>query len=56
MQSWVNLTATGSGQLVWTYGDSTFGLMYNLLADRLLQLNVVPESVRVIMHFMLLVF
>ncbi|KAJ7884201.1 DUF1793-domain-containing protein [Mycena olivaceomarginata] len=47
MQSWVNLTATGSGQLVWTYGDSTFGLMYNLLADRLLQLNVVPESVRV---------
>ncbi|KAJ7333362.1 hypothetical protein DFH08DRAFT_1083785 [Mycena albidolilacea] len=44
MQTWVNLTAT-SGQLRWTYGDSTFGLMYNLLADKLLKLNVVPTSI-----------
>ncbi|KAJ7793493.1 hypothetical protein B0H14DRAFT_2393450 [Mycena olivaceomarginata] len=45
MQTWVNLTAT-SGQLRWMYGDSTFGLMYNLLADKLLKLNVVPTSIR----------
>jgi hypothetical protein len=47
MQSWVSLTATASGQLKWTYDDdTTWGLMYNLLADKLLQLNIVPASVR----------
>ncbi|KAJ7875604.1 hypothetical protein B0H13DRAFT_2549988 [Mycena leptocephala] len=44
MESWVNLTST-SGQLRWTYGNSSFGLMYNLLADKLLQLNLVPVSI-----------
>ncbi|KAJ7347211.1 hypothetical protein DFH08DRAFT_808969 [Mycena albidolilacea] len=44
MQSWINLTSV-SGQLRWTYGASTFGLMYNLLADKLLKLNVVPASI-----------
>ncbi|KAJ7915217.1 hypothetical protein B0H13DRAFT_2658900 [Mycena leptocephala] len=46
MQSWVSLTATASGQLKWTYDDdTTWGLMYNLLADKLLQLNIVPASI-----------
>ncbi|KAF7368334.1 hypothetical protein MVEN_00154800 [Mycena venus] len=45
MQSWVGLTTLPSGQLRWTYGDTTYGLMYNLLADKLLQLNLVPSSV-----------
>ncbi|KAJ7471731.1 hypothetical protein B0H11DRAFT_2283086 [Mycena galericulata] len=45
VKSWVNL-ASPSGHLIWTYGSpSSFGLMYNLLADRLLQLNVVPSSI-----------
>ncbi|KAF7378318.1 hypothetical protein MSAN_00257500 [Mycena sanguinolenta] len=44
MQSWVNL-ASISGHLRWTYDESTSGLMYNLLADKLLQLNLVPASV-----------
>ncbi|KAF7378321.1 hypothetical protein MSAN_00258100 [Mycena sanguinolenta] len=44
MQSWVNLTSV-SGHLRWTYDETTFGLMYNLLADKLLQLNLVPASV-----------
>ncbi|KAJ7495352.1 DUF1793-domain-containing protein [Mycena latifolia] len=45
VQSWVNLTSS-SGSLRWTYGsDSSFGLMYNFLPDRLLQLNVVPPSI-----------
>ncbi|KAJ7347212.1 hypothetical protein DFH08DRAFT_1001911 [Mycena albidolilacea] len=44
MESWVHLTSA-SGQLHWTYGDSTFGLMYNFLADKLLKLNVVPASI-----------
>ncbi|KAJ7603260.1 hypothetical protein DFH06DRAFT_1022365 [Mycena polygramma] len=44
IQSWVDLTSV-SGQLRWTYGESSFGLMYNLLADKLLQLNIVPASV-----------
>ncbi|KAJ7088044.1 hypothetical protein B0H15DRAFT_295949 [Mycena belliarum] len=44
-QSWINLTSA-SGSLRWTYGDdSSFGLMYNLFADRLLKLNVVPASI-----------
>ncbi|KAJ7924038.1 DUF1793-domain-containing protein [Mycena leptocephala] len=45
VQSWVDLTA--SGQLQWTYGDDSFGLMYNLLADKLLKLNVVPALQKV---------
>ncbi|KAF7326594.1 hypothetical protein MSAN_02502900 [Mycena sanguinolenta] len=44
MQSWVGL-ASQSGRLRWTYDESTFGLMYNLLADKLLQLNLVPASI-----------
>ncbi|KAJ7875615.1 hypothetical protein B0H13DRAFT_1632648 [Mycena leptocephala] len=44
VQSWVDLTSA-SGQLQWTYDDDSFGLMYNLLADKLLKLNVVPASV-----------
>ncbi|KAJ7662655.1 hypothetical protein DFH06DRAFT_1396782 [Mycena polygramma] len=44
MQSWVDLTSV-SGRLRWTYGESSFGLMYNLLADKLLQLNIVPASI-----------
>ncbi|KAJ7127443.1 hypothetical protein C8R43DRAFT_831349, partial [Mycena crocata] len=44
-QSWVGL-ATSSTGLRWTYGDdSSFGLVYNLFADKLLQLNVMPASV-----------
>ncbi|KAJ7142232.1 hypothetical protein C8R44DRAFT_974081 [Mycena epipterygia] len=44
-QSWVTLTSF-SGSPLWTYGDdASFGLMYNLLADRLLQLNVLPSSI-----------
>ncbi|KAJ7775994.1 hypothetical protein DFH07DRAFT_951896 [Mycena maculata] len=43
-QSWLEL-ASSSGHVVWTYGNaSSYGLMYNLLADRLLHLNVVPSS------------
>ncbi|KAJ7091741.1 hypothetical protein C8R44DRAFT_719651 [Mycena epipterygia] len=45
VQLWVNLTSSSSG-LRWTYGDpSSFGLMYNLFADKMLQLNVIPASV-----------
>ncbi|KAF7378302.1 hypothetical protein MSAN_00255600 [Mycena sanguinolenta] len=44
MQSWVGL-ASQSGRLRWMYDESTFGLMYNLLADKLLQLNLVPASI-----------
>ncbi|KAF8169483.1 hypothetical protein K438DRAFT_1983308 [Mycena galopus ATCC 62051] len=44
IQSWVNLTSS-SGLLSWAYGSTTFGLMYNLLADKLLQLGLVPESI-----------
>ncbi|KAJ6567991.1 hypothetical protein DFH09DRAFT_1155589 [Mycena vulgaris] len=45
VQSWVNLTSTG-GSLRWTYGaDSSFGLMYNLLFDKLLKLNLVPPAI-----------
>ncbi|KAJ6534104.1 hypothetical protein B0H19DRAFT_1185261 [Mycena capillaripes] len=44
MQSWISLTEA-SGQLRWTYGDSTFGLMYNLLADKLLKTGIVPASI-----------
>ncbi|KAJ6606126.1 hypothetical protein DFH09DRAFT_1017068 [Mycena vulgaris] len=45
LQSWVNLTSSPSG-LRWTYGDpSSFGLMYNLFANKMLQLNVIPASV-----------
>ncbi|KAJ7662636.1 hypothetical protein DFH06DRAFT_1042656 [Mycena polygramma] len=44
IQSWADLTSV-SGQLRWTYGESSFGLMYNLLADKLLQLNFVPASI-----------
>ncbi|KAJ6528989.1 hypothetical protein B0H19DRAFT_1333719, partial [Mycena capillaripes] len=44
VQSWTNLTSSPSG-LRWTYGDpSSFGLMYNLFADKMLQLNVIPAS------------
>ncbi|KAJ7911892.1 hypothetical protein B0H13DRAFT_1614136 [Mycena leptocephala] len=46
IQSWTNMTSV-SGRLRWTYGGTTSGLMYNLLADKLLQLNFVPSSVRV---------
>ncbi|KAJ7927321.1 hypothetical protein B0H13DRAFT_2556868 [Mycena leptocephala] len=48
VQSWVDLTSA-SGQLKWTYDDESFGLMYNLLADKLLKLNIVPASQKV--HF-----
>ncbi|KAJ6467832.1 DUF1793-domain-containing protein [Mycena sanguinolenta] len=44
MQSWVGL-ASSSGQLRWAYGESTYGLMYNLFADKLLHLNLVPTSI-----------
>ncbi|KAF7378283.1 hypothetical protein MSAN_00253700 [Mycena sanguinolenta] len=44
IQSWVNLTSM-SGQLRWTYDETTFGLMYNLLADKLLGLDLVPASI-----------
>ncbi|KAJ7254983.1 hypothetical protein B0H12DRAFT_545654 [Mycena haematopus] len=44
IQSWTNLTSV-AGQLRWTYDEATFGLMYNLLADKLLQLNLVPASI-----------
>ncbi|KAF8180551.1 hypothetical protein K438DRAFT_1938236 [Mycena galopus ATCC 62051] len=44
MQSWVSLTSD-NGQLRWTYDETTFGLMYNLLADKLLKLNLVPSSI-----------
>ncbi|KAJ6479162.1 hypothetical protein DFH09DRAFT_1215072, partial [Mycena vulgaris] len=44
-QSWVNLASTGSS-LRWTYGaDSSFGLMYNLLFDKLLKLDVLPPAI-----------
>ncbi|KAJ6584201.1 hypothetical protein B0H10DRAFT_1833145, partial [Mycena sp. CBHHK59/15] len=44
-QSWINL-AFSSGHLRWNYGDpSSFGLMYNLIGDRLLQLNSIPSSI-----------
>ncbi|KAJ7171489.1 hypothetical protein C8R46DRAFT_1263038 [Mycena filopes] len=44
-KSWVDLT-TASGQLLWTYGEpGSYGLMYNLLADKLLQLNLIPSAV-----------
>ncbi|KAJ7917724.1 hypothetical protein B0H13DRAFT_2322076 [Mycena leptocephala] len=48
MQSWANLTSSPSG-LRWTYGDpSSFGLMYNLFADKLLHLNVYDAESRVL--------
>ncbi|KAJ6461896.1 hypothetical protein C8R47DRAFT_1240487 [Mycena vitilis] len=44
IESWGNLTSV-SGQLRWTYGESSSGLMYNLLADKLLQLDLVLPSI-----------
>ncbi|KAJ6482672.1 hypothetical protein C8R45DRAFT_1099940 [Mycena sanguinolenta] len=44
IRSWIDLTSV-SGLLDWSYGDNTFGLMYNLLADKLLQLDLIPESI-----------
>ncbi|KAF8194036.1 hypothetical protein K438DRAFT_1969332 [Mycena galopus ATCC 62051] len=44
IRSWVKLKSA-SGLLGWTYGYTTFGLMYNLLADKLFQLDLVPESI-----------
>ncbi|KAJ7171478.1 hypothetical protein C8R46DRAFT_1263004 [Mycena filopes] len=44
-KSWVDMT-TASGQMLWTYGEpGSYGLMYNLLADKLLQLNLIPSTV-----------
>ncbi|KAJ7144241.1 hypothetical protein C8R44DRAFT_143399 [Mycena epipterygia] len=44
-QSWVTLTSS-SGSPLWKYGEiGSSGLMYNLLADRLLGLNLVPSSI-----------
>ncbi|KAF7335620.1 hypothetical protein MVEN_02216900 [Mycena venus] len=45
LQSWTEM-ASSSGSLIWSYGDSSsFGLMYNFLADKLLGLNLVPSSI-----------
>ncbi|KAJ7195683.1 hypothetical protein GGX14DRAFT_674779 [Mycena pura] len=42
MQSWTNL-ASSSGEVLWNYGDtSSSGLMYNFMADKLLQLKLLP--------------
>ncbi|KAJ7779914.1 hypothetical protein B0H16DRAFT_1359620 [Mycena metata] len=44
-QSWMSMTMASS-QLLWTYDESgSYGLMYNLLADKLLQLNLFPAAV-----------
>ncbi|KAK7052731.1 hypothetical protein R3P38DRAFT_2763069 [Favolaschia claudopus] len=45
IQSWDDLSSVSPSQLRWTYGASTWGLMYNLLADKLLKLNFVPSSI-----------
>ncbi|KAJ7195913.1 hypothetical protein GGX14DRAFT_674126 [Mycena pura] len=42
MQSWTNL-ASSSGEVIWSYGNtSSSGLMYNFMADKLLQLKLLP--------------
>ncbi|KAJ7032158.1 hypothetical protein C8F04DRAFT_664746 [Mycena alexandri] len=44
-QSWMNLTLS-AGQLHWTYDESaSYGLMYNLFPDKLLQLDLFPSTV-----------
>ncbi|KAK6987445.1 hypothetical protein R3P38DRAFT_2574899 [Favolaschia claudopus] len=45
IQSWHNLSFVSPSQLRWTYNNSTWGLMYNLLADKLLKLDFVPTSI-----------
>ncbi|KAJ7189656.1 hypothetical protein GGX14DRAFT_484556 [Mycena pura] len=44
LQSWTTM-ASSSGEVRWNYDDpSSGGLMYNFLADKLLQLNLLPFS------------
>lgn len=47
MQQWVQLaTAADGSHILMTYGQQpTGGLIYNLYADKLLQLDLVPQSV-----------
>ncbi|KAJ7194203.1 hypothetical protein GGX14DRAFT_378230 [Mycena pura] len=45
VKSWTTLAAS-SGKIRWSYGDSSSsGLMYNFMADKLLQLNLLPFTV-----------
>lgn len=48
-QQWIELaTASDGSHLRLNYGlDSSNGLIYNLYADQLLQLNLIPDSVSV---------
>ena len=50
IQQWTSL-ASGSDQLNLNFGSSGSGLVYNLYADKLLQLNLVDSSVSPF-HFM----
>ncbi|KAH8111919.1 DUF1793-domain-containing protein [Phellopilus nigrolimitatus] len=43
-QQWTSL-ASASGHLVSSYGSASSGIMYNLFADKLLQLNLINASV-----------
>ncbi|OCB90969.1 DUF1793-domain-containing protein [Sanghuangporus baumii] len=44
VQQWTNL-ASASDQLVLSFGSGSSGLIYNLYADKLLQLNLIDSSV-----------
>ncbi|KAL5519656.1 hypothetical protein ACEPAH_1339 [Sanghuangporus vaninii] len=44
VQQWTNLAST-SDQLVLNFGSGSSGLIYNLYADKLLQLNLIDSSV-----------
>ncbi|KAF5323146.1 hypothetical protein D9758_017812 [Tetrapyrgos nigripes] len=45
IQQWVSLGTSGAGHLTSTYGDaSSWGLMYNLYADKLMGTRLVPDD------------